>query len=159
MHHNITPKRGPKTLAFADAVLILAPLFIFLFILALNGNRESIFQKAEWSFITIFFLIEILRDQIKRQHLENYHADQTESGVIIYSLVLAVGVLFLYADFENSMGLGSISIQAFYTVKFSLLSFSFIFFLAHRYRKYKYQFSSEASCFGEELSPKQDSSR
>jgi hypothetical protein len=138
MSNTAPPKRDPKTLAFADAIFILAPLLLFLFILALNGARESIHQKAEWSFVMVFFLIEALRDQVKRQRLENYHEDHAEAGVMFYGLILTIGALFLFADFKNSIDPSSTTMQSFYTIKFFLFIFSFLLFLFHRYKKYSY---------------------
>jgi cytochrome b561 len=138
MNETAPPKRDPKALAFADAILILAPLLLFLFIVAISGAYDSIHQKAEWSFVMVFFLVEALRDQVKRQRLENYHEDHTEAGVVFYGLILTIGALFLFADFRNSIDPSAINLQSFYTIKFSLFTFSFILFLYHRYKKYSY---------------------
>ncbi|WQN28479.1 hypothetical protein ULE26_04010 [Stutzerimonas stutzeri] len=138
MHDTAAPKRDPKALVFADAILILAPLLLFLFILVISDAHDSILQKAEWSFVMVFFLVEALRDQVKRQRLENYHEDHTEAGVVFYGIILTIGALFLFADFRNSIDPNSTNLQSFYTVKFTLFIFSIALFSFHRYKKYSY---------------------
>lgn len=86
----------------------------------------------------VFFLVEVLRDQVKRQHLENYHEDHTEAGVVFYGLILTIGALFLFAEFRNSIDPNQTSPQSFYTIKFLLFILSIYLFYFHRYKKYSH---------------------
>ena len=132
-------KRDPKVLATIDALVICAPLLLFLFILLLNRNIDFILQKAEWSFVTVFYLVEVLRDQVKRQSLESYHEDQTEAGVVFFSIVLSLGVLILFADFRNTLEPSELSEAVLFPAKFGMFTLSACLFLFYRFRKYKVQ--------------------
>ncbi|MDD0841487.1 hypothetical protein [Pseudomonas sp. Gutcm_11s] len=132
-----TLKLSPAALALSDAMLILAPLAIFLFILFMKGEYSSVVYKAEWSFVMVFYIIEVIKDQIKTRRLEGYHEAHTEAGVAFYSILLSLGVLFLYADYEHSQGFVGLNSKAFITFKLFLFLGSFMLFMFHRHKKYR----------------------
>ncbi len=137
MQEKQSPKRDPRVLVFVDALVILAPLILYLCILLLNGDVKFLLHKAEWSFVTVFYLVEVLRDQIKRQRSEGFHEDQTEAGVVFFSLILSLGVLVLFADFRNTIELSPLPEMAFLVAKFGMFILSALLFIYYRHKKYK----------------------
>lgn len=137
MQEKPAPKRDPIVLVLVDALVILAPLTLYLCILLLNGDVKLLLHKAEWSFVTVFYLVEVLRDQIKRQRSEGFHEDQTEAGVVFYSLILSLGVLVLFADFRNTVEPSPLPEVAFLIAKFGMFIISALLFIYYRHKKYK----------------------
>lgn len=139
-HKNNIPKEkalGVYTIAFVDLLIILAPVLILLIILFFEGKMNEALNRPEWSFVTVFYLIEILKDQIVRHAKERYQLQQSEAGVVFYSLALVVGVLILYLDFRHSAGSSMLDTDVVYLIKFSFLGVVALEFFFHRVRKLK----------------------
>lgn len=130
-------KSNPIVLVSVDALVICAPAMIYFFMLLLEGDTDTIPTRPEWSYITVFFLVEVLRDQVKRIRIEGYTEETVESGVVFYGILLVLGVLVLVADFKSSLGLSQLPDLALLIIKFGFLLLATGFFLGHRARKYK----------------------
>lgn len=139
MHEKREPKKkyDPRVLVSVDAFVICAPAMIYFFILFLEGDIDTLFARPEWSYITVFFLVEVLRDQIKRIRLEGHAEEAVESGVVFYGIILVLGALVLIADFKNSLGLSQLPEPALLFTKFGFLILATGLFWGHRARKYK----------------------
>lgn len=124
-------------ITFMDAVLIAAPLFILFLILLFDGQPEVILSKSEWSFVTVFYLIEVLRNQVSRHKLEGYALEQVEAGIALYAIILIIGVLVLAADYRSSIGKPTIPLEAIYILKFSAFIGSFILFILSKFKRDK----------------------
>lgn len=120
-----------------DTLLIAAPLFILFLILSFDGQPRAIFNKPEWSFVTVFYLIEVLRNQVSRYKIEGYAIEQAEAGTAFYSIVLVVGVLILAADYKYSIGNSPLTESEIYLLKFSAFFISLALFCWSRFRRYK----------------------
>jgi len=130
-------KKDSIAITFMDTLMILAPLLFFIFILAINGNILDILNKTEWSFVTVFYLIEVVRDQIARNKHNQYNLQQVESGIIFYVLILVFGIMILMADSQHLYGSISMDENWFFIMKFMAFFLSLFLFTYHRYRKHK----------------------
>lgn len=126
-------------ITFMDALLIAAPLLILFLILLFDGQPEVILSKSEWSFVTVFYLIEVLRNQVSRNKLEGYAIEQVEAGTALYAIVLIIGVLVLATDYRNSIGEKTIPLDAIYILKFSAFLTSLTLFIWSKFKRYKLQ--------------------
>lgn len=126
-----------KVVTLVDAFVIFAPLLLLFFILLFEGQAGSIWDKSEWSFVTVFYLVETLRDQVVRLQKGGYHIKQVEAGVVFYSIVLVLGVLVLNLDFKHSIGESNLSSDSIYIAKFGMFIISISLFTIHRFIKYK----------------------
>lgn len=124
-------------LALVDAIIIMAPLAIFLFMLVVRGDYSSLGYKVEWSFVVVFYIIEVIRDQVVVRRLEGYHESHAEAGVAFYSVILSIAVLLLYADYEYSQGFVGLRPEAFNFIKLCFFVCSFVLFMFHRKKKYE----------------------
>jgi hypothetical protein len=130
-------KKNNITITLIDAISICCPIIFLFFILIFEGDAGSMLNRSEWSFITVYFLMEVLRDQASRVRDNSYHIQHAEGGHVLYALILVLGVLVLAADFKHSIHPDSIPDSVIYVAKFSFFAFSFVLFLYHRFKKLK----------------------
>jgi hypothetical protein len=130
-------KNNRAALTLMDATLLVSPLFILLFVLLLEGlPGADILKKPEWSFVSVFLVIESFRDAgpVWRRHGEG--ETQIEAGLTFMAVFLVLTALVLAIDFRHSLGRPTLPTDAVYALKFFWFLLCFLVFITTRFRRH-----------------------
>lgn len=131
-------KQNPIVLTLIDLFMICAPLMFLFGIMLLEGHGAKIMNKPEWSFVTVFLLIEVIRDQATRGETQKLHVKHLEAANVFYLLFLVGAVLVMGADYRFSIDRGAIDSGLMYELRIGYFKFAVTVFVAHRfYRRFQ----------------------
>ena len=107
-----------------DGFMMLSPLLILLYVYFVNGMTEGVFLKApEWSFVSLFLMIEVMRDSVSRGVNNKFDIEMLHSNVAFVSVFLVLTALILACDFQFSIGKLPLAWEIFKPIKFVWFTF------------------------------------
>ena len=129
-------KRSPGFITIIDLLTLYSPIALLYLVLGTRGMAEEIFRRPEWSFTTVFIVVEILRDISRLGRSPKIPIEHIEGGIVMYAFMLAMSVVILSLDFANDLHEAKLLTKQVYMAKFAMFFWATGIFCYHRYNRH-----------------------